>query len=152
MRVAPYTDVAAGFRRLTQILLAFGLVGLSVELVFLEHYEDGWMLIPLAVIAAALVCLLLVTTAASVPRLRVFRAVMWAMLASGLLGVVLHYRVGLEFQVDMDPTLSATQLFWKVLHMKAPPALAPGAMAQLGLLGLISTYRHPVFRRDASTV
>lgn len=144
--------MAAGFRRLTQILLAFGLVGLSVELVLLEHYEDGWMLIPLAVIAAALASLLVVMTAASIRHLRVFRGVMLVMLASGALGVFLHYRVGVEFQVDMDPTLSASQLFWKVLHMKAPPALAPGAMAQLGLLGLISTYRHPVFRRDASTV
>jgi len=152
VRAAAETDVAAGFRRLTQVLLAFGLLGLSVELVFLEHYEDGWMLIPLAVMAAAFVCLILVTSAASVRNLRMFRLVMWAMLASGLLGIVLHYRVGLEFQVDMDPTLSAGQLFWKVLHMKAPPALAPGAMAQLGLLGLISTYRHPAFRRDASMV
>ena len=152
VRAVADTDAAAGLRRLTQVLLAFGLAGLSVELVLLEHYEDGWMLIPLAVITAAFICLLMVTTAASVRTLRVFRGVMWTMLASGLLGVVLHYRVGLEFQVDMDPTLSATQLFWKVLHMKAPPALAPGAMAQLGLLGLISTYRHPAFRQDASTV
>jgi hypothetical protein len=27
----------------------------------------------------------------------------------------------------------------KVLHAKAPPALAPGNMALLGLLGLVST-------------
>ena len=47
----------------------------------------------------------------------------------------------------MDPTLSATQLFWKVMHMKAPPTLAPGVLAQMGLLGLVSTYRHPAVRR-----
>ena len=32
----------------------------------------------------------------------------------------------------MDPTLSRWQLFWKVLHMQAPPALAPGVLVQLG--------------------
>ncbi len=26
---------------------------------------------------------------------------------------------------------------------KTPPALAPGSMAQLGLIGLAYTYRHP---------
>ena len=62
----------------------------------------------------------------------------------GGLGMVLHYRGGLEFQADMDPTLSRWQLFWKVVHMQAPPALAPGLLVQLGLLGLISTYRDPL--------
>jgi hypothetical protein len=28
---------------------------------------------------------------------------------------------------------------------KAPPALAPAVMAQLGFLGLLYTYRHPEF-------
>ncbi len=129
-------------------LLAVGLIGLSTELVFLEHYEDAWMLIPLAVISTALVALALVIMTASARSLRMFQVVMGLMLASGLTGVFLHYQVGVEFQVDMDPTLSAGQLLWKVLHMKAPPMLAPGMMGQLGLLGLIATYRHPALRRD----
>jgi hypothetical protein len=33
-------------------------------------------------------------------------------------------------------------LLWKVMS-GAAPALAPGAMVQLGLLGLIYTFRHP---------
>jgi len=31
---------------------------------------------------------------------------------------------------------------------KTPPALAPGAMIQLGLLGLVYTYRHPFIRQS----
>jgi hypothetical protein len=34
-------------------------------------------------------------------------------------------------------------LFVKVVTAKAPPALAPGVMVQLGLLGLVYTYKHP---------
>jgi hypothetical protein len=31
----------------------------------------------------------------------------------------------------------------KAIHSKAPPALAPAAMIQMGLLGLLYTYKHP---------
>ena len=64
-------------------------------------------------------------------------------LIAGALGVVLHYRGNLAMQLDMDPGQPAWGLFWKVMRAKAPPALAPGAMAQLGLLGLIYCHRHP---------
>ena len=30
---------------------------------------------------------------------------------------------------------------------KAPPALAPAGMIQMGLLGLLYTYRHPALRQ-----
>jgi hypothetical protein len=45
----------------------------------------------------------------------------------------------MEFQLEMDPTLGGMALLLKVMHAKAPPALAPGNMVLLGLLGLIST-------------
>jgi hypothetical protein len=64
-------------------------------------------------------------------------------LASAAIGVGLHYSGNLEFQLDIDPSQSRWELFKKVMHAKAPPAIAPGAMAQLGLLGLIYAYRHP---------
>lgn len=124
-------------------LVAFGLLGLATELTLLEHYEEPAMGIPLVAIVAALVAVVLMVLKPSRAVVRGTRVVMSLFVAAGLLGIVLHYRGSLEFQVDMDPTASAWQLFWKVLHMKAPPTLAPGAMAQLGLLGLLSTYRHP---------
>ena len=61
-------------------------------------------------------------------------------------GVWLHCRGNLEFQLDIDASQSAWTLFWKVLRAKAPPALAPGALIQLGLLGLVFTYKHPALR------
>jgi hypothetical protein len=129
-------------------LVTFGLIGLATELTFLEHYEEASMAIPFAAIAAALLAVTLLAFRPGRASVRFMRFVMSLFAAVGVLGVVLHYQGSLEFQVDMDPTLSAMQLFWKVMHMKAPPTLAPGAMVQLGLLGLLITYRHPALTVD----
>ena len=131
-------------RGLILVLFSFALVGLAVELTFLEHYEDRSMMIPLAAIAAALLAVVVLVVRPTPRTVWLFRAVTVVFALVGVVGVVLHYQGSLAFQVDMDPTASASTLFWKVMHMKAPPTLAPGAMVQLGLLGLLSTYRHPV--------
>jgi len=139
-------DQVSGLRRLLLALMALGIISIATDLVFLEHYEDGWMLIPLVALAVALAALVAIAFSASQRTVRLFQIVMSLLVVTGLIGVVLHFRGSLEFQVDMDPTLSAGALFWKVMHMKAPPTLAPGALVQLGLLGLATTYRHPALR------
>ncbi len=48
----------------------------------------------------------------------------------------------------MDATMRGFALLWAALH-GATPALAPGALAHLGLIGLATTYRHPALRRNA---
>ena len=60
---------------------------------------------------------------------------------SGATGTVLHYRANMEFKLEMDPSMSGLALFWSVVQAKAPPALAPGNMALLGLLGLACAFR-----------
>lgn len=129
-------------------LLALGLCGTGTELLLLGHDEDPWQWIPLVLIALAVVVVGLQAWRGSAAVIRLLRVVMGLMIAAGVLGVVLHYRGNLAFQVDMDPTASGWELFKKVVRAKAPPALAPGAMAQLGLLGLIYSYRHPSLQRD----
>lgn len=124
-------------------LLLFGVIGLAAELTLLEHHEEPAMAIPFAAIVAALGAAFWLARRPSRTSVRVFRIVMALFTLVGALGVVLHYQGGFAFQVDMDPAAAASQLFWKVMHMQAPPTLAPGAMIQLGLLGLLVTYRHP---------
>jgi hypothetical protein len=58
-------------------------------------------------------------------------------------GTYLHFQVNMEFQLEMDPALSGLALYRKAILAKTPPALAPGAMIQLGLIGLAYTFRHP---------
>ena len=131
-------------RQLLLALLLFGLAGIAVELLLLRHYEDAWMLVPFVVSAHAAVATLVRFMRPMAASVQWLRAAMLLLLAAGTAGVWLHYAGGLEFQADVDPTLSRSQLFWKVVHMQAPPALAPGALVQLGLLGLIATYKDPL--------
>ena len=71
---------------------------------------------------------------------------MAAFVIAGVAGVILHYRGNAEFELEMHPAVRGFDLFRDAM-MGATPALAPGTMAQLGLLGLASTYRHPRLRR-----
>jgi hypothetical protein len=143
-------DASGTLRRLLLALLVFGLLGLGTELLLLGHYEDSWQMVPLFFIFLAVLAIVAHVTSGTPGSLQVFRLVMASLIVVGLIGVVLHYRGNLEFQVDMDPTATGWELFKKVVRAKAPPALAPGALAQLGLLGLIYAYRHPAFREDES--
>jgi hypothetical protein len=127
-------------------LLTFGLVAVGGELLALGHYEDSWQLVPLGLIALAVGVISWLAVAGGAAAVRALRVAMLLMVAAGGLGIALHYRGNVEFQLDVNPDLSGLALFLKVLHAKAPPALAPGVMAQLGLLGLIYTYRHPALQ------
>ncbi|MEY4096244.1 MAG: hypothetical protein RLZZ53_3443 [Acidobacteriota bacterium] len=138
------TDTA---RRILMAILMLGVAGISVELWLLDHVEDAYQLIPMGLNAAAILVAALVTVRPSMATLRLFQAVMLLMLVSGAVGVWLHYQVNTEFQLEMDPQLSGLALFRKSIVAKAPPALAPGAMVQLGLIGLAYTFRHPASAR-----
>ena len=140
--------VLATLRRFLLILLVLGLAGVGAELVALAHYEDSWQLAPLVLIVLAVFVIgwhVLDGSAATVHGLRI---VMVMFIAAGIVGIVLHYRGNLEFQLELDPSQSHWTLFGKVIRAHAPPALAPGAMAQLGLLGLVYTFRHPAIKRE----
>jgi hypothetical protein len=130
-------------------LLLVGLTGTAAELVLLRHYEDVWMLLPFAAIVVAATGVIARLLRPSARAVRWLRLSMVPLLLAGVAGAWLHYRGGLAFQADMDPTLSRWALFWKVLHMQAPPMLAPGMLGQFALLGLISTYRDPLLRTPA---
>ena len=126
-------------RRLLLILLAFGMVGTTTELFLMAHYEDWKQLLPFAGMGAAGLTLLWFGFTHSPAATRSFRLCMLLLMVLGATGTILHYRANREFQLEMDPTMAGMALLLKVLHAKAPPALAPGNMALLGLMGLIST-------------
>jgi len=128
-------------------LLAAALFGLGLELVLLEHYEDLWQIAPLFLITANLVVIVWQAARPSWAAIQSLRVLMVALLVAGAIGVFLHYRANMEFQVEMSPGLAGFDLFLKSIRAKVPPPLAPGAMAQLGLLGLLYTYRHPLVTR-----
>ena len=134
---------AAILRRLVLIVFVMGLVGIGSELILLEHTESIWQWVPLVVLGLGLAACGWMTAAKSRVSLRTFQIAMLLFVISGITGLILHYRGNVEFELEMYPTLNGFALFWKAIK-GATPALAPGAMIQMGLFGLASTYRHPI--------
>jgi hypothetical protein len=130
-------------RKLILALILLGLVSLAADLLLLEHFESASQIVPFASIAVALGALAWHVASGSEASVRGFQVAMIGLALVGLVGVVLHYQGNMAFQLDIEPGLSNWTLFTRVMQAKAPPALAPGAMAQLGLLGLAYAYRHP---------
>ena len=143
---------ATTIRVLRGLLLAifvFGVVGTGVELVLLDHFEDFWQWTPLALMVASLAVLGWHLAAGGRPSTRAFQVVMLLFVVGGLVGVVLHYQGNAEFELEMYPSLAGFDLFKESIQ-GATPALAPGTMVQLGLIGLAYTFRHPALAGKAA--
>jgi hypothetical protein len=135
----------------TGLLAVFilGVVGLLGELVLLEHTEDVWQWTPLILLAASLPLLAWHGLTTATLALRVFRGLMLLFVVSGAIGLWLHYRGNVEFELEMHPGAGGLSLVWEALK-GATPALAPGTMIQFGLLGLLYCYRHPRLHAGAT--
>ena len=132
-------------RQLLLMLVAVGLVGLTVELALLEHYEEWQQVLPLAALGAGAIALGALVLRPARVTVRAFQAVMVSFVVLGGAGIYLHYSGNVEFEIEMAPDARGLALVWSALR-GATPALAPGALAQLGLLGLIASVRHPAGR------
>jgi hypothetical protein len=135
-------------RRALLVLVSLGSAAMVTELVFINHIEDSKQLIPIVVGGGGIVTLLWTAIRGSIPAIRSLQLVMLLYVAAGVIGIALHYQANAEFQREMDPQIAGIDLFWKVVEATAPPALSPGLMVQLGLLGLVYTYRHPGLRAE----
>lgn len=129
-------------------VLAVGMIGMALDLVLLEHYEDAWQMPPLVLAGLGLVAVAWTAAGPGARAVLTLRILMILFIAAGALGLILHFNGNREFQLEMDPSLAGWTLFVKVVRAKAPPALAPAGMIQLGLVGLLYTYRHPAFDRS----
>jgi hypothetical protein len=145
------TDAVAVLRRLMLALLLFGMAGTLAELLLLEHTESRTQLVPIAMLALGLAAALAAAVIARRWSLLALRTAMLALLAGGIIGVIMHYRGNVEFELEMYPGLRGFGLFREALQ-GATPALAPGALVQLGLLGLLCTWHHPRLRPERPAV
>ncbi len=146
MATAPgAADGAPALRGALLALVLVGAAGLLAELLLLEHWDDPWQWAPLGLLAAVLALGPALWRRPGAATLRLFRALMLLCVAAGAAGVVLHYLGNAEFETESDPALTGLALFWAAVR-GATPALAPGAMAQLGAVGLLFAWRHPVLR------
>jgi hypothetical protein len=134
-------------RRALLWILILGMAGTTAELLLLRHTEDTAQILPLGLLTAGYLTVAWNATKHSRLSVLILQLLMVLFVASGLLGMYFHYTANLEFQLEMEPTLTGGSLIWKILQAKTPPALAPGVMAQLGLIGLAYAYRHPAVAR-----
>jgi hypothetical protein len=147
---SPPPTEAGLLRRALLALVALTSGGLIAELLLLEHWESPTQLVPLALLAVVLVVAARAALRASAGVLRALRALMLLCMLAGVVGVLLHYKGNVEFELEREGALRGWALFVASVT-GATPALAPGAMAQLGLVGLVATWRHPALRRDPSS-
>jgi hypothetical protein len=137
-------------RRGLAAVFLLGVAGTTLELLLLEHTEDVKQWIPLALFAMGLLLFLPLLVRPTAGWLRAFALCMVAFIVSGVLGTWFHYAGNVEFELERTPELGGLALFEAAMG-GATPALAPGTMIQLGLIGLLYTFRHPARRgADAS--
>lgn len=130
-------------RQILLLLVLVGNFGLIAELLLLGHTESFNQWIPLIVLMLGTISSLVVIFRPGHTAIRIFQWIMASFLMAGVVGLYLHYRGNVEFALERYPDASGFDLIWKALR-GATPTLAPGALAQLGLLGLVCTFRHPM--------
>ena len=124
-----------------------GLFGTGVELLFLGHTQGLNQLIPIVLLMMSLLALVWHALERKSASIRTFQITMLLLVIVGIVGAGLHYKANEEFELEGDPRLKGMELVSKIMT-GAAPALAPGAMIQLGLLGLIYTFRHPALEQQ----
>lgn len=142
-------DATGPYRQLILALIAIGAGGLLTELVLIEHYDEPWQWAPVVALGLTLAGCAALAARPGRGTMRAFQGIMSACLVLGAIGVILHLKGNLEFELEGAPALRGWPLYREVLK-GATPALAPGALAQLGLLGLLYAYRHPLAARPAA--
>ena len=134
-------------RRALAVILVVAMAGILVELLLIEHFEDAWQLVPLCLLGLGLGSLGWHALAPSAASARVWRTLMGLFIVAGFIGLYLHYSGNVEFELEQNPNATRWVLFREAM-MGATPALAPGAMIQIGLIGWLYGF---VARRTAKT-
>lgn len=145
MKMPPVSDAASPIRHLLHALVAIGSLGLGAELVLLEHYEERLQWLPLIGLGAGMLALSALVVRPNARTVRLFQLVMAAFVILGAIGTWLHYSANVALELEMTPDMGGVALIWTALR-GGTPTLAPGALAQVGLLGLIATVGHPALR------
>ena len=136
-------------RGLLLAVLVFGIAGTLVELVLLSHYEGVLQLAPLVLLGISLGVIGWHLARPGAGTVRALRVAMILFVLAGPAGVAFHLNGAAEFQRELDPSQGWIQVLGKAVRAQAPPLLAPGVMLQLGLIGLIYTYRYPAVAGSA---
>lgn len=127
-------------RKYLLVILAFSVVGTVTELFLLEHTEGFWQWVPIALLLLSILGIAWNSLRDNRISRRFLQLIMLLFIIGGFVGIGLHYKGNVEFELEMYPSMEGMELFWKTIK-GATPVLAPGAMMTLGLVGLLSTLK-----------
>jgi hypothetical protein len=144
------TSPSAGLRRFLWLILFLELVAIEAELLLSAHIADLWQWVPVVLIAAGILLLCWCVIDQRLAPIRALQSLMALFVLSGFLGLFLHFRAKMEFQLEVNPSLGGASLIWEAARSISPPTLAPGIMIQMGLLGFVYAYRHPALHGSFS--
>jgi hypothetical protein len=131
--------ILAVVRRGLIVILVLAMVGILVELLLIEHFEDTWQLVPLILLGLGLAALAWHVFAPGGASMRVWQLLMTLFIVAGFIGFYMHYAGNVEFELEQTPDAARWVLFREAM-MGATPAMAPGAMIQIGLMGLLYAF------------
>jgi hypothetical protein len=135
-------DTLSAIRRALVAILIFGSIGTLAELWLLEHTEGFWQRAPLVLLVAGTLVASWQVAAGSRSSTFMLRLTMVLFVVSGVVGIAQHYEGNVEFERELHPGAEGLELF-RAAMSGATPALAPGTMTLLGLIGLVYTFRQP---------
>lgn len=138
-------------RRGLALILTLALTGTITELLLIEHDETAKESIPLFTLFAAAGTFLLHLLWRTPAARRLLQFAMLAMVVTGLLGTYFHYEANAEWETEMDPDLVGFDLVLASFKRTSPPPFAPGALAQIGLVGLVYAHRNDRSRSHERT-
>ncbi len=122
--------------RLISLLMGLTMIGTLLELLFIEHHESWSQSIPVVLIGLSGISFLILFFWQSVWIKRTFLILMAACFFSGFLGIYFHLLANYEFELEIHPNQSGWPLFKEMLS-GALPALAPGSMIGIAIMGYI---------------
>ena len=131
-------------RRLRRFLLLLAILlfaGALVELWLVGHTEDWVQLIPFVLAIVAIVVALLVMFRPSKGTIQVMRVWMAVVVLGTLFGVYQHIAGNIDFEREVNPRATTSQLAWQGLG-GGNPLLAPGILAIAAVLAVAATYRY----------
>lgn len=141
----PTSPESAVLRTVRTVLLgivAFGIIGTSLELTLLGHFEEPAQGAPLIVLTGCLAATVWQFLAPSATSVRVLRVALTLLILTAIAGVGYHFQGNLDFKRELYPELGGLALFVESIT-GVTPVFAPGSMLLLGFIGYTHTFRHP---------
>ncbi len=128
------------------MLAAVIYAGVPVELYFAEHTEEQYQKIPFILCGIGLVVVGMVLIYPR--RYTLWPARLWMVIiaAGGLLGMYFHLNGNFEFELEIRPNATRSDVLMDALR-GANPLLAPGVLAFAAMVVLIATYYHPALQK-----